>query len=246
MSGTQLMSAMLAQARLEIVMTLRRGESVLVTIIIPAALLVFFESSRFLASPGRAIDFLLPGTLALAVISTGLVSLGIATAYERYYGVLKRLGVTPFPRSALVVSKIVAVLVIEVIQIAVLVLLAALVFGWRVHGSVPLAIGALLLGTACFAGIGLAMAGALRAEATLAGANGLFLFFLLLGGLYVPLDHLPSVLVPLARVLPASALADVLRSALGSGPHVSNWSLGVLVVWAVAAPLAAARTFRWQ
>lgn len=246
MSPTQTASAILAQTRLEVIMTLRRGESVLVTLIIPAALLVFFQSSRFLATPGRAIDFLLPGTLALAVISTGLVSLGIATAYERYYGVLKRLGVTPFPRSGLVVSKILAVLAIEVIQVVVLVALAALVFGWREHGSVILAIGTLLLGTACFAGIGLAMAGALRAEATLAGANGLFLFFLLLGGLYVPLDHLPSVLVPLARVLPASALADVLRGTLEGGRQISHWSIAVLVVWAIAAPLAAARTFRWQ
>lgn len=241
-----MISAVLAQTRLEVIMTLRRGESVLVTMIIPVALLVFFQSSRFLATPGRAIDFLLPGTLALAVISTGLVSLGIATAYERYYGVLKRLGVTPFPRGGLVVSKILAVLAIEAIQVVVLIALAALVFGWREHGSVLLAIGALLLGTACFAGIGLAMAGALRAEATLAGANGLFLFFLLLGGLYVPLDHLPSVLIPLARVLPASALADVLRGTLERGQQISQWSVGVLVVWAIAAPLIAARTFRWQ
>ncbi len=246
MNASALVSAIVAQTRLEVMMTLRRGESVLVTLIIPAALLIFFESSRFLATPGRAIDFLLPGTLALAVISTGLVSLGIATAYERYYGVLKRLGVTPFPRSGLVVSKILAVLAIEVIQVVLLVALAALVFGWRDHGSILLAVGALLLGTACFAGIGLTMAGALRAEATLAGANGLFLFFLLLGGLYVPLDHLPSVLVPVARLLPASALADVLRAALDRTVHIPQGSLGILIAWAIAAPLVAARTFRWQ
>ncbi len=246
MRGRDLAGAILAQTRIELTMTLRRGESVLVTLIIPAALLLFFESSRLLAAPGRAIDFLLPGTLALAIISTGLVSLGIATAYERYYGVLKRMGVTPFPRAGLIASKITAVLAIEAVQILVLVAISVGAYGWRAHGSVPLALLALLLGTSCFAGLGLAMAGALRAEATLAGANGLFLFFLLLGGLYVPLDHLPGLLVPVARVLPAAVLADVLRATLESGKHLQLRDVLLLVAWAVAAPLLAARTFKWQ
>ena len=226
-------------------MTLRRGESVLVTLIIPIALMVFFASARFLPPAGRAISFLLPGTLALAVISSGLVSLGIATAYERYYGVLKRLGVTPLPRGGLIVAKLIAVTAIEVLQIVLLALIAILGYGWRPHGSIALAIAALLLGSAAFAGLGLAMAGRLRAEATLAAANGLFLFFLLLGGLYVPLDHLPGLLVPIARFLPAAALASVLRSAL-DGTSVSIDSLALLIAWAVAMPLLATRVFRWE
>jgi ABC-2 type transport system permease protein len=250
MTASTLARAVLAQARTEVTLTLRRGESVLVTVIIPVALLVFFASAQLLPPSGRAIDFLLPGTLALAVISSGLVSLGIATAYERYYGVLKRLGVTPFPRGALIVSKLLALLALEAIQVILLVAISALVYGWRPAGtpwvSLPLALLALLLGTAAFAGLGLAMAGALRAEATLGLANGLFLFFLLLGGLYVPLDHLPALLVPLARVLPAAALADVLRSALQPSATISTTSGLILLAWAIAAPLVAARTFRWE
>lgn len=246
MTGSKLLAAIAAQTRMEVVLTLRRGESVLVTIVIPVALLIFFSSARFLPASGRTISFLLPGTLGLAVISTGLVSLGIATAYERYYGVLKRLGVTPFPRSALVSAKILAVLVLEAVQIFVLVGVAALLYGWRPQGSLLLAVFILLLGTAAFAGMGLAMAGALRAEATLAGANGLFLFFLLLGGLYVPLDHLPSLLIPLARILPASALADTLRSALNAHSTLPVGRVLLLAAWAVAMPLLASFTFRWE
>jgi ABC-2 type transport system permease protein len=240
------LAAIVAQTREEVVLTLRRGESVLVTMVIPVALLVFFASARFLPASGRTISFLLPGTLALAIISTGLVSLGIATAYERYYGVLKRLGVTPFPRGGLVTAKILAVLVLEILQVCVLVGVATLLYGWRPHGSVLLALVILLLGTSAFAGMGLGMAGGLRAEATLAGANGLFIFFLLLGGLYVPLDHLPALLIPVARVLPASALADALRSALSSHAAISPARLILLVAWAIAMPLLAARTFRWE
>lgn len=235
-----------AQVGTELSLTLRRGESVLVTIIIPATLLVFFASARVLPSGGRAISFLLPGTLALAVISTGLVSLGIATAYERYYGVLKRFGSTPFPRAGLVTAKLLAVGALEAVQIVLLVAIATVVYGWRPHGSLPLALLTLLLGAIAFAGLGLTMAGSLPAEATLAGANGLFLFFLLLGGLFVPLDHLPDWLVPVARLLPAAALADVLRSLLKAGAHIPTMSAIVLVVWAVATPVAAAVTFRWE
>jgi ABC-2 type transport system permease protein len=238
--------AVVAQTFTELRLTLRRGESLLVTIVIPVVLLLFFASSRILPGGGAHIDFLLPGTVALAVISTGLVSLGIATAYERYYAVLKRIGSTPFPRAGLVTAKLVSVLAFEVVQIALLIAVATIIFGWRPHGSVPLAIGILLLGSVAFAGLGLAMAGSLRAEATLAGANALFLFFLLLGDLYVPLDHLPAWVEPVAKLLPAAALAETLRSALSAGSSLPQEGVIVLVAWAVLSPLLAAVTFRWE
>lgn len=245
MTPAQTTRAIAAQSTAEFMMTLRRGESVLVTLVIPVALMVFFASAKFLPAAGREIAFLLPGTLALAVISSGLVSLGIATAYERYYGVLKRLGVTPLPRGGLIAAKLLSIAALELLQIILLGLIAALGYGWKPHGSIALALLALLLGSVAFAGLGLAMAGRLRAEATLAAANGLFLFFLLLGGLYVPLDHLPGLLVPLARFLPAAALASVLRSAL-DGTSVSIDSLALLIGWAIAMPLLATRVFRWE
>jgi ABC-2 type transport system permease protein len=218
---------------------------VLVTIVIPIVLLVFFASARVLPRGGRGIDYLLPGTLALAVISTSLVSLGIATAYERYYGVLKRLGSTPFPRSGLVAAKMLAVAVIEVVQITLLVGVGAIFFAWRPDGSFPLALFVLLLGTLAFSGLGLTLAGTLRAEATLAGANGLFVFFLLIGGLFVPLDHLPAWLVPFARLLPADALSDVLRSVLRYA-ELPWGSAATLLAWAIVLPTLAARTFKWE
>lgn len=246
MRGPLLLRTVMAQAATELRLTLRRGESLLVTVIIPVALFVFFASASFLPAGSRSATYLLPGTLALAVISTGLVSLGIATAYERYYGVLKRLGITPLPRAGLIAAKLLAVLALEALQVTVLVIIAVFLYGWRPQGSVPLAILVLLLGTVAFAGLGLLLAGALRAEVTLALANGLFLFFLLLGGLYVPLNHLPGVLVPLARILPANALADLLRATLHSPITVSPQSVMILAAWAILAPLTAIRTFHWE
>jgi len=238
---------LLAQTRAELLLTARRGENVLITVIVPVVLLVFFASLGIVRSgTGRPVDFLLPGMLALAVIATGMVSLGIATAYERYYGVLKRLGASPLSRGGLIAAKALAVLALEVVQVALLVVVAAVVYGWRLQGSPGTALLALLLGTLAFAGLGLAMAGGLRAEATLAGANGLYLLFLLLSDAVLPLDHLPGPLQDLARVLPAAALTDALRAALTAGAAFPGGPIAVLAAWAILAFGVASRTFKWE
>jgi ABC-2 type transport system permease protein len=241
-----LLRSILAQTRVELLLTLRRGESVLITIIVPVVLLVFFASLNFVPAGVQAIDFLLPGMLALAVMATGMVSLGIATAYERYYGVLKRLGGSPLPRGGLITAKILSVLVLEALQIALLVGVAAGVYGWRPQGAPGITILGLVVGTAAFAGLGLAMAGGLRAEATLAGANGLYLIFLLLGGGILPLDHLPAPLEALARALPAAALTNVLRASMTNGAAFPGSDLILLAVWAAIILLVATRSFRWE
>jgi ABC-2 type transport system permease protein len=240
----------LAQMRAELLLTSRRGENILITVIVPVLLLVFFASLGIVQTgTARPVDFLLPGMLALAVIATGMVSLGIATAYERYYGVLKRLGASPLPRGGLIAAKAISIVALEILQVALLVGIAVVGYGWRLPAghpdAVPVAVLALVLGTLAFAGLGLAMAGALRAETTLAGANGLYLAFLLLSGAVLPLDHLPSILQDLAHVLPAAALTEALRAALTGGAFPGA-DLVVLAVWAVLILAVAVRTFRWE
>ena len=188
----------------------------LVTLGIPVVLLVFFTLVPVLPTGTRhRVDFLAPGILALAVMSTAMVSLGIATAFERSYGVLKRLGATPLGRPVLLTAKIVSVIVVEIVQVVILVGVA-LALGWRPHPSAGLAVVAVLLATIAFAGIGLAMAGALRAEVTLAVANGVYVVLLLIGGVIFPLHELGA-LASFARLLPTAALSDALHAALGSG-----------------------------
>ena len=237
--------AVLAQARVETALTLRRGESLLVTLGIPAGVLVFFGTVDVVDTGyDDPLDFLVPGVLALAVMSTAMVSLGIATGFERRYGVLKRLGPTPLGRGALLTAKTLTVLGLEVVQATVLVA-AGLALGWSPAGGVLPAVAAMALGSVAFAGLGLLMAGTLRAEATLALANGLYLLLLLLGGMAFPLERLPGALEALARALPAAPLAECLRAAL-TGEALPAGSLAVLAAWAVAAPAAAARLFTWE
>jgi ABC-2 type transport system permease protein len=237
----------IAQAKVELLLTLRRGESVLITLIVPVLLLVFFASLNIIpATTGKAVDFLLPGILALAVMAAGMVSLGIATAYERYYGVLKRLGSSPLPRSGLIIAKMISVLVLELIQVIVLIGVAAVFYGWRPAGSPLLTLLVMAIGTMAFSALGLAMAGALRAEVTLAAANGLYLLFLLLGGGILPLSHLPPALAAIAQILPAAALTQALQATMANNAPFPWSALLTLVIWAVAILLVAMRTFRWE
>ena len=238
--------AVAAQTRAELALTLRRGESLLVSFAIPIGILVFFSKVDSVATDYKdPVDFLVPGVLALAVMSTAMVSLAIATGYERRYGVLKRLGSTPLSRGGLLAAKTVNVLAIEVLQ-AIVIVLTGIALGWHATGGLVLASLFLLLGTIAFAGIGMVMAGTLRAEATLAAANGLFLVLLFLGGMAYPLDKLPNLLEEFAKVLPAAALSESVRGALTPGVDVPAWSVIVLILWAVGAPLLAARFFRWE
>ena len=242
------MRAWRSQLGAELRLTARRGDAVLLNLAIPLGLLVFFSEVDVLPKPAgvrHPVQFLTPGLIALAVMSTAMVSLGIATGFERQQGVLKRLGSTPLGRGRLLSAKIGAIAAVELLQVAML-LVVAVLLGWHSGGSAGWAIPAVLLGTAAFAGLGLLMAGVLRAEVTLAAANGLYLVLLLLGGMLIPLSKLPLGLRDVAQMLPAGALSDALHGSLTSGASVPGRAWVVLVVWALAAPAVAARGFRWE
>ena len=239
------MGSLLAQIRAEFSMTVQRGETLLVTLGIPVFLLVFFNYVKVLPTGDtHPVDFLTPGVLALAVMSTAMVSLGIATGFERSYGVLKRLGTTPLGRPRLLAAKIISVLAVEVVQVVVLVGVAAAI-GWRPHTTAGLAVVVELMGTVAFAGIGLLMAGSLRAELNLALANAVYIVLLLIGGIVFPIAKLGG-FATVAKLLPAAALSSALQASLGHGTAIPVESWIVLAAWAVAAPVVAALTFRFE
>ena len=243
------MKALWAQSVAEVRMTISRGETLLLTVGIPVLLLVFFSQAHVVATPtSHRIDFIAPGILALCVLSTSLVALSIATGFERSFGVLRRLHVTPLGRRRLVGAKVASVIVTEVIQIS-LISLVALALHWRPRGGASGALevaALLLLGSAGCAGIGLALAGRLKAEVNLAATNGLYLVLLLVSGIVVPLSSLPSLVRRVVVALPSGAMAEGVHRVLGQGVGASLTDWLVLALWAVAAPLFAARTFRFN
>jgi len=238
-----------AQASLELRTMLRNGEQLGLTLIIPVLLLFAFGHEALVSvGSGSRIDFVVPGILALAVLSTAFTSQAIATGFERRYGVLKRLGASPLSRRGLIAAKTLTVLTVEVAQAATLMLVGALL-GWVPNAGaaavvwVPLL---LLAGTAAFSGLGLLLAGTLRAEATLAAANLLYLIMLGLSGILFPLTKFPAGARPVLKLLPGGALADGLRSVLGHAGGLPGRDLLVLCIWAVVAIMLTVRTFRWE
>jgi ABC-2 type transport system permease protein len=239
-----------AQATMETRTLLRNGEQLLLTLIIPLLLLAAFGLEP-LVNFGTGLsrpDFLTPGIIALAVMSTAFTSQAIATGFERRYGVLKRLGATPLSRGGLIAAKTATVIAVELLQSA-LILAVGLGIGWRPAAS-PAAIAVapllVLLGTAAFSGLALLMAGTLRAEATLAAANLVYILLLGVGGVVFPLTKFPAGARPFLELLPTGALSTGLRNVLQHGAVFPVGNTITLAVWAVAAITLAARTFRWE
>jgi ABC-2 type transport system permease protein len=237
-----------AQAGMELRILLRNGEQLLLTLIIPVLLLAAFGHEPLVDIRGSRIDFVVPGILALAVMSTAFTSQAIQTGFERRYGVLKRLGASPLSRSGLIGAKTLTVLAVEVLQVIIIAGVGA-ALGWQPQTSAAGVIWAVLLllaGTAAFSGMALLLAGTLRAEATLAAANLLYLVMLGIGGVVFPLTKFPAAIQPALKLLPAGALADGLRTSLAHGGGLAVRDLLVLLTWAVLGIVIAARTFRWE
>ncbi len=244
-----LVRQVLAQARMETRLLLRNGEQVVLAVVIPVVVLLggVLGAERIgLGFAEPAVDVVTPGVLALAVLSTSFTSLAIATGFERRYGVLKRLGASPLPRTGLLAGKVLALLVVEVLQVVVI-SAAALALGWAPETGPVALLGALLAlvaGTGAFASLGLLLAGSLRAEATLAAANLVYLLLLAGGAVVLPLSAYGG-LSAVLRWLPSAALGDAVRAALIDA--ALPWSdLAVLAVWAVLGAALTARTFRWE
>ncbi|MFN8107813.1 MAG: ABC transporter permease [Nocardioidaceae bacterium] len=235
-----------AHAAMEARLMLRNGEQLLLAMVIPILVLVgaVLGADRLdLNLSARAVDVFTPGVLALAVMSTSFASLAIATGFERRYGVIKRLGSSPLPRHGLLLGKIQALLMIQVLQLLVI-CVVAFALGWEPHvGFLPF-FSALLLGTAAFASLGLFVAGVMRAEATLAAANLLYLLMMAGGAVVLPASAYGG-FGRIASYLPSGALGEAMREALQHG----SWSLpglGVMAAWAVLGIFLTARTFKWE
>lgn len=236
-----------ATGAIEFRLLLRNGEQLLLAAVIPLIVLVAGTFAPLQLGPGRRVDLLVPGVLALAVISTAFTSLAISTAFERRYGVLKRLGASPLPRTGLLAGKALAVLAVEALQF-VLIAGTGLLLGWRPQADADGVAAALALwtvGTAAFAALGLLMAGLLRAEATLAGSNLVYLVLLIAGATILPAAEYPGILAELVTWTPSGALAEGVRAAFTQGAFA--WAeISVLAGWALLAGVLTARTFRWD
>ncbi len=238
----------LAHARLELVMLLRNGEQLLLTVVLPLGLLVALALTDIIDVGGSTreerLAIVVPGMVALAVLSTSFTALAIQTGFERRYGVLRRIGTTPLTRSDVLGGKSLAVLTIETAQVLVLSGVGA-AMGWRPDPvGLVLMVPLVLVGSAALATLALLLAGVARAEATLALANLAYLV-LASAGVVIPVEKAPDGVQPFLELLPSAALAESLRIATMDG-SVNGYLVAVLVVWATLAGAGVSRWFRWE
>ncbi|HJQ47685.1 MAG TPA: ABC transporter permease [Amycolatopsis sp.] len=238
---------LLTHARVETSLTLRHGEQILLTLIIPLVLLIGLTLLNILPSGDLGavpkVDWVTPRIFALAVMSSAFTGQAIALGFDRRYGVLKRLSATALPRWLLVAGRMVAALVVVLLQVVVLGIVAA-ILGWSPSGAgLAEAVLLLVLGTLAFGALGVLLGGSLRAEAVLALANIVWFVLLLAGGILLAPSTLPSGAATIVELLPSGALAEGLREALVNGTLA--WEpVVVLLGWGAAAGLLATRTTR--
>ncbi|MFM1966505.1 MAG: hypothetical protein RL134_2230 [Actinomycetota bacterium] len=243
---------MITQAGFELKLLLRNGEQLLLTIIIPVVLLVgvtLVPAVPLDAAAGAdRVPEALGGVLAVAIIASAFTSLAISVGFDRRSGALLMLATTPLSRQAILGARALATMAMVAVQAALLVV-TALALGWRPGFTAVALVPIAMLGTVCFAALGFALGGAVRAEATLAIANAIFLVLLVVGGTTFPASDLPGPLSAVVEWLPSSALADLLRWSAGASA-VEPLDLMIdgllLVAWGVAGALIAGRTFRWR
>lgn len=238
---------LLTHARVETALTLRNGEQILLTVLIPLALLVGLSVLDILPVPAAAgvsaTDWVTPRIMALAVMSSAFTGQAIALGFDRRYGVLKRLAATALPRWLLVAGRVVAALVVVAVQVVVLGVVA-FALGWSPDAAgTALALIPLVLGTLSFGALGVLLGGALRADIVLALANIVWFVLLLAGGILLGPATLPDALGTIVALLPSGALAQAMRATLVDGA-LPPQPLVVLVVWAAAAGVLAGRTTR--
>jgi ABC-2 type transport system permease protein len=231
-----------AHARTEVSLLLRNGEQLLLALVIPVALVVAGHVVGDHLGPPA---ILVPSVLALAVWSSAFTSVAIATGFERRYGVLERLASTPLGRRGLLVGKVAALSAVVLLQLCVVAGAGALL-GWRPAFSVLsalVAVAAVVLAVGGFCCLALVLAGRLRAEATLALANLIYVAFLAVGALLVPVWRYPEAVRPVLELLPTAALAETLRHACVG--EVLWWPLAVLSGWLAVGVVGVSRLFRW-
>ncbi|WP_166971964.1 ABC transporter permease [Brevibacterium atlanticum] len=236
-----------SQAKFETVAVLRNGEQLLISLVFPLGLLIFLAKSPLLTGLGvispdaSPLTIAVPGALSLSLASSAFTGQAIATAFDRRYGVLRQLATTPLGTNGLILGKLGAVIIVVLIQFA-LVLAVSLALGFRGPIDVLGAVLATVFGTAALLSLGLLMAGTVRAEATLAGSNLIWVLMAGVGGLVIAP---PGEWGTVVSYLPSGALGDAMRAAVGSG-NIDIKAIIVLLVWGLVGTLAARRWFRFE
>lgn len=244
------MNVLKLQSIMEFRLLLRQRETVFFGLLLPVMFLLFvgiaFRSGVYKGYTTS--DQLLPPYLVMAVMSIAIVNLGISFAGQRASGALKRLGGTPLPRVTLLLAKILSSAALIAVACLLLIILGVAAYGSHLHGNPLSAIVALAIGIAAFSAIGIALGGTIQADGAAAVTNAIYLPLLFLGGSFVPVSAMPTLLKDIAEIFPSAHLVSTLQTILVDGKSIgaTGWDLPIVAAWGLAAVLIATRRLRWE
>ncbi|HEX9108020.1 MAG TPA: ABC transporter permease [Longimicrobiales bacterium] len=197
----------------------------------------------------RYIDFLIPGLLGMNLLGTGLWGIGFALVRMRTGKLLKRFLATPMRKSEFLLSFILARLAFLVVEVTALLLFARYAFDVVVNGSIISLFLVAVLGALTFGGLGLLVASRAKTQEGVMGLmNVVSLPMWILSGVFFSADRFPTVIQPLIRALPLTAVVDALRGIMIDGASLAAMALpiGIAAAWCVVTFGTALAIFRWR
>ena len=245
----------------------RQGDTIFFTFLFPILFLTIFSVAFSAATFGENPDgsggisaaaFYLPGMVAAGILLSGVQNLAVDIAMERSDGTLKRLAGTPLPVSSYFLGKFGQVLITSVLQIALLLLVARVVFGVELPtegGRWATFAWVYLLGIMTSAVLGIALSRAPRTgKSATAVIIPIVLVLQFISGVYLQFSMLPEWLQNVAGAFPLKCMAQGMRAVFlpedfALVEQTGGWDLGtvalVLGLWLVVGAVACRVTFRW-
>jgi ABC-2 type transport system permease protein len=197
----------------------------------------------------KYIDFLVPGIVAMMIMSNNMNGVSGQISSWRERGILRRLQSTPLHASSFIAAQITARLILNASQAAIVLLVANLIFHTQVRGSWWLLIMFVLLGTLTFMSIGFIIASLAKTPESAGPIAGIISFpMLFLGGLFFPINNMPQWAQTIIKLFPIAHLSTSLRQIMNVGEGLAVlWPQALLLsCWMIAAFVISSITFKWE
>ncbi len=249
------------RGRLEFTEFMRRKESVVFTLLFPVLLLFIFGSVfKNTIAPGVTFSqYFVAGMVASGLVNTGFQNLAISIPISRDAGALKRLRGTPMSPISYFIGKAIVVFIAMALQIALLLIFGALLFGLHLPTDPALWLRftwLVILGTACSTVLGIAFSSVPKSgSGAAATVSPIVIVLQFVSGVFFVFSQLPSWMQHIAAVFPLKWLTQGMRSVFlpntfASQEPAHSWELGkiaiILALWTVAGTLISIRTFKWS
>jgi ABC-2 type transport system permease protein len=197
----------------------------------------------------RAIEYMLPGIIVMAVMVNGIMSSATNFVEERGKGIYRRLSLTPVKRQTIISAQILHRYIVILIQTIILLAIGILAFDIRINGNYFYFWLVLTIGAICFLSIGFALASLIRSVRSATPITlTVFFIFLFLGGIFFPNSIMPRFLVIIANGLPSTHLGDALRAIIINGQGLGSVWIPLVAMggWIVVSLIISIRFFRWE